>query len=47
MGGRGSSSGSQRKKGGKNRGTTKGEKGNPRGDKETDLKAKKAAQKEG
>jgi hypothetical protein len=38
MGGRGSSSGGvKRRTGGKNKGTTKGEKGNPRGDTQPSL----------
>jgi hypothetical protein len=32
MGGRGSSSGGVKRRGGKNQGTTKGERGSPRGD---------------
>jgi hypothetical protein len=47
MGGRGSSSGGLRKRrGGKNKGTTKGEAGNPRGDEQpevTPTQAKKPA----
>jgi hypothetical protein len=38
MGGRGStSSGVKKRRGGKNKGTTKGEKGNPRGDEQPSL----------
>jgi hypothetical protein len=37
MGGRGSASGVKKRRGGKNKGTTKGEKGNPRGDEQPTL----------